>query len=87
MANHKSALKRARQDAKRRQRNRAVKSRIKGVVKAARAETAAGGEALPEKLRAAESELRKAASKGVIPKRRASRHVSRLARAAARAQS
>jgi small subunit ribosomal protein S20 len=33
-----------------------------------------------EKLRAAERALRKAASQGVIPKRRASRRVSRLAK-------
>ena len=33
-----------------------------------------------EKLRAAEGEIRKAASKGLIPARRASRTISRLAK-------
>ncbi len=76
MANHKSAKKRARQDEKRRLRNRAVKSRMRKLVKSARE----GSD--PEGLKKAESALRKAASHGVIPKRRASRLVSRLARAA-----
>lgn len=82
MANHKSAKKRARQSLKRRARNRHVRSRIAGVVKAARNAIASGeGDAIGA-LRDAERTLRKAASKGVISKKQASRRVSRLARSA-----
>ncbi len=80
MAQHKSARKRARQDRKRAARNRDVKSRMRTHVKQFRAALAEGDDSAPEKLKAAESAIRRAASKGVIPKRRASRSVSRLAR-------
>lgn len=86
MARHKSAQKRARQDLKRRERNRTIRSRTRGVVKTLRSELEAGAAGVVEKLREAESTLRKAATKGVIPKRRASRQVSRLAKAANRAR-
>ena len=86
MARHKSAQKRARQDLKRRERNRTIRSRTRGVVKTLRSELEAGAAGVVEKLREAESALRKAATKGVIPKRRASRQVSRLAKAANRAR-
>jgi len=76
VANHKSAKKRARQSEKRRVRNRHVSSGVKTAVKALR-------EAAPEEqvaaLRRAESVIRRAASKGVISKKQASRRVSRLA--------
>ena len=85
MARHKSAEKRARQDLKRRERNRTLRSRTRGVVKTLRAELEAGAPGIDEKLRSAEGALRRAASKGVIPKRRASRLVSRLAKAKNRA--
>jgi small subunit ribosomal protein S20 len=84
LARHKSAQKRARQDVKRRERNRTIRTRTRGVVKALRSEIESGGAALDEKLREAEGALRRAATKGVIPKRRASRQVSRLAKAANR---
>ena len=86
MARHKSAQKRARQDLKRRERNRTIRSRTRGVVKTLRSELEAGAAGVVEKLREVEGALRKAATKGVIPKRRASRQVSRLAKAANRAQ-
>ena len=85
MANHKSAVKRARQALRRRARNRNLRSRMRTAVKQARATLATGGEAAGTALKEAESELRRAASKGLIPKQRASRHVSRLAKAANRA--
>ena len=82
VANHKSAKKRARQDLVRRDRNRQVQSRVRTVVKTVRTAVAEGdAEAAQKSLRSAERELRKAASKGVVPQRRASRSVSRLARA------
>jgi len=81
LANHKSAKKRARQTLKRTERNRSTRSRVKSAVKSARSALAAGdaGEA-ETALKTAESVLRRAASKGVIPKKRASRCVSRLAK-------
>jgi len=85
LATHKSAKKRARQSLKRRTRNRHVRSRVRGAVRTARQAVDAGNtEELPTTLRSAESVLRRAASKGVIPGRRASRLISRLNRAAAK---
>ena len=81
MANHKSAKKRARQTLKRTERNRSTRSRVKSAVKGARTALAAGdaGETAAT-LKTAEGILRRAASKGAIPKKRASRSVSRLAK-------
>ena len=82
MANHKSAQKRARQSRVRRDRNRQVLSRVRNVVKDVRKALDGGdAEAATSQLRVAERELRRAAGKGVIPRRRASRSVARLARA------
>jgi small subunit ribosomal protein S20 len=83
VAQHKSALKRARQSLRRRERNRHQRGRAKRAIKKAR-EALSGGdpEATQTALRSAESVLRRTASKGVIPKKRASRQVSRLARRA-----
>jgi small subunit ribosomal protein S20 len=86
VARHKSAQKRARQDAKRREHNRAIRTRTRAVVKSLRAEIESAGAGVAQQLKDAESALRKAASKGVVPKGRASRLVSRLHKAAARAK-
>ena len=81
MAHHKSAIKRIRQTLKRRQRNRHVKGETRTVVKSFRATLESGDrEAAGESFRRAERALRRAASKGVIPKARADRSVSRLAK-------
>ncbi|HME70728.1 MAG TPA: 30S ribosomal protein S20 [Myxococcota bacterium] len=81
MATHKSAEKRARQSEARRLRNRHMKTRVRSVVKEFVVALEGGkAEGVQDKLRAAERALRKAASKGLIPKRRASRTVSRLAK-------
>ena len=81
MANHKSAEKRARQNAKRRIRNKSAKTRIKHVTKVVRL---AAGETSKEaalgKLSAAQSAIDKAAKKGAIHKRTAARKISRLSR-------
>jgi small subunit ribosomal protein S20 len=81
VANHKSAKKRARQTPKRTERNRSARSRVKSAVKNARSALEAGdaGETAAA-LKSAEGVLRRAASKGAIPKKRASRSVSRLAK-------
>ena len=81
MANHKSAEKRIRQNRKRRLRNKNVRTAMRTVVKNCRTalEGSDAAEAR-EKFLAAESSLRRAASKGVIPKARVNRAVSRLAK-------
>ncbi len=78
MPQHKSAAKRVRTSAKERARNRTIRTRLRGVLKAF--DGAAAAER-PEALRAAISEVDRAAQKGVIPKARANRKKSRLARA------
>jgi small subunit ribosomal protein S20 len=82
VATHKSARKRARQAEKARVRNRQQRSQLRSALKSARAALASGDPQAPGALREAESLLRRAASRGLIPARRASRLVSRLARAA-----
>ncbi len=81
MANHKSALKRVRQNEIRRMRNKVSKTRMKNIVKDVR--LAAGEqsrETAMEKLTAATSVIDKAAKKGVIHKNTAARKISRLTR-------
>lgn len=79
MATHKSAEKRARQSVKRAARNLSRRSKVRGGIRAFREAIVAGDKKKAEEaLRAATSELRKAASKGVLHARNASRRVSRL---------
>lgn len=83
MANHKSAIKRARQNEIRRMRNKAVKTRIKSIVKDVRSSAGeASGEETKVKLNAAQSVIDKASKKGVIHKRTAARKISRLTKLA-----
>ena len=81
MANHKSAIKRARQNEKRRLRNKSTKTRIKNIVKGVRQTVGENSkeEALAE-LNSAKSIIDNAAKKGVIHKKTASRKISRLSR-------
>ena len=77
MANTKSATKRIRQNERRRLRSRTVRSRVRTLVKAARAvEGAAAPAAILEAIRA----LDKAMSKGVLHRNTAARKKSALAR-------
>ncbi len=81
MAHHKQALKRQRQSEQRRARNQAARSRMKSAIKKAHAAAETGNaSAKADAFRQAESMIRHVAQKGVIPKKRASRKVSRLAR-------
>ena len=82
MANHKSALKRARQNEVRRMRNKSSKTRVKNVVKEVRLAVSEKSENIISKLNIAQSVIDKAAKKGVIHKRTASRKISRLSRLA-----
>lgn len=85
MANHASALKRARQNETRNLRNRKVKTRIKNVVKSVRqAVETDSADAATGILNQAKSMIAKAAKKGVIHKKTASRKVSRLSKLAQR---
>ena len=83
MANHKSALKRARQNELRRLRNKATKTRIKSIVKEVRASIEeTSSENTATKLNSAQSTIDKASKKGVIHKRTAARKISRLTKLA-----
>jgi small subunit ribosomal protein S20 len=79
LATHESAEKRARQAEKRRERNRTVKSRVKSALKAFGAAVESDKAAAAARLADAERELRRAASKGIVPARRASRKIGRMA--------
>lgn len=86
MANTKSAEKRNRQSLKRRARNNVVRTDVKGAVKEARtALTSKEPAKMTDALKKAAKSLDKAASKGVLSKRTASRRISRLAKAAHKA--
>lgn len=80
MANTKSALKRMRQNAKRRTRNRMVRSQVRTAVKAAR--TAVGERSADPRgaVLAAIRALDKAVSKGIVHRNTAARKKSALAR-------
>lgn len=81
MANYKSAIKRARQNEKRRLRNKSLKTRIKNIVKDVRlAVSEQSNKAALTKLDIAKSTIDKAAKKGVIHRKTASRKISRLSR-------
>lgn len=79
MAKHLSTIKRARQNEKRRARNAAVKSSIKtSLKKVAAAIDAKDREAAETTLKKVTPMIDKAASKGTIHKKTASRKISRL---------
>lgn len=82
MANHKDALKRIKQNDKRRMRNRAYRTNMRSQLKAFRAAVDAGDkDAAQAALRSTTSVVQKLASKGVIHKNQAARRVARLAHA------
>jgi small subunit ribosomal protein S20 len=81
LANHKSALKRAKQNVERRLRNKSVKTKLKNIVKDVRfAVGEEQTEAVQVKLKSAKSVIDRAAKKGVIHKKTAARKISRLQR-------
>jgi small subunit ribosomal protein S20 len=80
LANHKSALKRARQSVTRQARNSINKTKVKNAVKKALATVGGLAEDSAVAFKKAMSTLHKAASKGAIHPRNASRRVSRLAK-------
>ena len=81
MANHKSAIKRIKQNRKKNERNTHIKSTLKTYIKRVREAAAAkDAPAAREALTAAIPVVDGAASKGVIHRATASRNVSRLTR-------
>jgi small subunit ribosomal protein S20 len=81
LANHKSALKRIRQSERRRKRNQHIRTQMRTRVKYCRDAFESGDQArATDAFKVAEREIRRAATKGVIPKQRADRSISRLAK-------
>ncbi len=79
MANHKSAIKRIKQNEKRRLHNRTFRNRARTLVKQARTAIESGDLAEARKAtQAAVRDLDKLASRGVVHKRNAARRKSRL---------
>ena len=88
MANHKSAIKRAKQSEIKRLKNMGYKSRMKKAIKEVRQAIGENStEKASEELRKAVSIIQKNASKKVIHRKKASRKISRLARQLNQAQS
>jgi len=81
MANHASAEKRNRQRITKTDRNRAGKSALRTDLKKARAAIEAKPNEAAAAVKTAVSHADKTASKGIIPKKRAARKTSRLAKA------
>ena len=81
MATHKSVIKRARQNEVRNLRNKSNRTRVKNVIKTVRATIS---EQSAEKARAALATaipvIQKAANKGAVHRKNASRKISRLSR-------
>ncbi|HWL79217.1 30S ribosomal protein S20 [Microbacterium sp.] len=81
MANIKSQIKRNKTNEKARERNKAVKSELKTLVRHTREAVAAGDKAAAEKsLKVAARKLDKAVSKGVIHKNQAANRKSAIAK-------
>jgi small subunit ribosomal protein S20 len=81
LANHKSAIKRVKQNERRRLRNKVAKTRIKNIVKDIRTNSESSDkEAVLKQLNLAQSIIDKGAKKGAIHKKTASRKISRLAK-------
>lgn len=80
MANHKSSVKRAKQDLKKKENNRSNESAAKTAVKKVREAIASGDKnTAQELLKSAQSSLRKLAKTGVLKLGSAARKTSRLA--------
>ena len=78
MATHKSAKKRAKQSQVRRLRNKSVKTTLKNLEKKLKAAKETNSDDKNEIMRQTQSAIHKAAQKGIIHKKTASRKISRL---------
>ncbi len=80
MANHKSAIKRAKQNEVKKLRNRATRSAMKTAIKKVYEAKEEGAENTMEIFQNAQSVIAKAAKKGILHKNTAARKTSRLAK-------
>jgi len=81
LANHKSALKRNRQNHKRNERNKGYRTLVKTVSKKVRNEAEAGNKEQAQKeLKTAQKAIAKVGGKGILHARAASRKISSLTR-------
>ncbi len=78
MATHKSAKKRAKQSQVRRLRNKSVKTTLKNLEKKLKDAKETNSDNKNEIMRQTQSAIHKAAQKGIIHKKTASRKISRL---------
>jgi small subunit ribosomal protein S20 len=78
MANHKSSLKRARQDKVRNARNRARTATMRSAVRQAEEAATTKDKTTPQKLSRAQSTIARAAKKGILHWKTAARKQSRL---------
>ena len=78
MANIKSQKKRNRQNERRRERNKAVRTELKTRVKVANTSVANGADDATELVQTAQKRINKAASAGIIHKNQAARRTSRM---------
>jgi len=78
VANIKSQKKRNRQNERRRERNKAVRTELKSRVKVANAASDGGADDATELVQTAQKRLNKAAASGVIHKNQAARRTSRM---------
>lgn len=79
MANHKSAIKRNRQNIKIRERNKVARTAVRTAIKKANAAVESKSPEAKELLRLAERAIAKAATKGLVHRKNAQRKISRLA--------
>ena len=81
MANHKSALKRNRQNHKKNERNKGYRTLVKTLFKKVRTEAEAGNKEQAQKeLKTAQKAITKVGGKGILHARAASRKISSLTR-------
>ncbi|MBF0228101.1 MAG: 30S ribosomal protein S20 [Desulfamplus sp.] len=80
MANHKSAIKRAKQNEVRRLRNRSARSAMRTAIKKVYVAKEEAAENTTEIFKTAQSVIAKAAKKGLLHKNTAARKTSRLAK-------
>jgi len=81
LAEHKSEIKRARQNTEQHERNKSVKTGVKNIIKATRQSAAEKPKAeVIKELNTAKSIIDKASKKKVIHKKTAARKISRLAK-------
>jgi small subunit ribosomal protein S20 len=83
MANIKSQKKRNRQNERRHERNKSVRSELKTRVKRANEGITSGADDTDERVRDAQKRLNKAGAKGIVHKNQAARRTSRLMKRAA----